>query len=96
MATEVHTGTTGPRSQSRGGVVCTSVCVFYCCGLFKGWKSEEEHGWAPKRPFRDGDTTSEYSKPSQNGGRESMEGEVKGETGYQIFHRVRRSSVLCV
>lgn len=46
-------------------------------------KGGRAHGWAPKRPFRDGDATSENTQPSQNGGRrdgergEFIEGEGK-------------------
>lgn len=47
----------------------------------EGWESEKDHGWAPKRLFRDGDGTLENTQPSQIGGRrdeergESIEGE---------------------
>lgn len=49
----------------------------------EGWESEKDHGWAPKRLFRDGDGTLENTQPSQIGGRrdeergESIEGEEK-------------------
>lgn len=49
----------------------------------EGWESQKDHGWAPKRLFRDGNGTLENTQPSQIGGRrdeergESIEGEEK-------------------
>lgn len=58
----------------------SSVLLLWTPHFSKGGRA---HGWAPKRPFRDGDATSENTQPSQNGGRrdgergELIEGEGK-------------------